>query len=420
MKKFQIVIALLYFVVLAGCGGGGNSTSGSKVPGAPVLQSIQVTPSTPSIASGLSQQFTATGNYSDNSSKNLTNSATWSSSNTGIATVSSVGAATGKAPGSASITATVSGVSGSATLTVTAPALVSLAVSPASASVALGSTVQFTATGTFTDGSTQNLTTSVQWSSTNPAVAGINANGTPGLAVGMVLGTSSISAASGSISASSTLSVTNAVLSSLAVTPATVSIAQGTTVQFAATGTFTDGTTQNLTTFVQWASANPSVAGINVNGAPGLAKGLAPGVANITATSGSVSSSAVLTVTNATLTSIAVTPANASLPLGTLQQFTATGTFSDGSTQDVTGIVTWSSSNTSVASITVSGLVTARNLGTVTITAASGSINGSASASVNAADLASLRLPRAMSRLLQPPVSSFLRLAPSMTEARAT
>lgn len=393
MKKSQIVIAFLCLGLFSACGGGGsNSATASKEPGPAVLQSIQITPGAPSIAAGLSQQFIATGNYSDNTSKNLTNSASWSSSNTAIAIISSVSAATGKTPGSATITAALSGVSGSVTLAVTAPTLVSLAVSPANPSVPLGTTVQFSVTGTFTDGSTQNLTPSVQWTSANPSVAGINVNGTQGLAMGMALGGSSITATSGSISSSATLTVTDAILSSLAVSPQTASIAQGTTVQFAATGTFTNGSTQNLTRSVQWVSANTSVAGINVNGAPGLAKANAPGTSTITAISGSISSSAVLTVTNATLTSIAVTPVTASFPLGTLQQFTATGAFSDGTTQDVTGSATWSSSNTSVASITVSGLLTARNLGTVTITAASGSINGATSASVNAADLASIAI----------------------------
>jgi uncharacterized protein YjdB len=392
MKQFQILLALVSLAVAGGCGGG-SSSAGSKQQQSVVLESIQITPGAPSIAAGLTEQFTATGTYSDNSSKNLTNSATWSSSNTAAAIISNDGTATSKVPGSATITASVSGVSGSATLTVTNATLVSIAVSPASPSVPIGSTVQLTATGTFTDGSTQNLTSSVQWTSGAPAVAGINVNGTPGLAQGLSLGASIISATSGGISGTANLTVTNAALTSLAIVPPAPSIAQSTTLQFSATGTYTDGSTQNLTASVQWISANPSVASINLNGVPGLAKGLTPGTAVISATSGSISGSATLTVTNATLVSIAVTPANASIPLGTLQQFTATGTFSDGTTQDITDIVTWSSSKSSVASITVSGVATARNLGTVTITATFNTISGSTSLSVNAADLASLAIP---------------------------
>ncbi|MFZ3340000.1 MAG: Ig-like domain-containing protein [Terriglobales bacterium] len=395
MKKLQISSALVCLaviaLVMAGCGGGSGSGTGSK---SAVLQSIQIAPGTPSIAAGAAQQFKATGLYSDNSSKDLTKSATWSSSNTAAATISNVGLAATKAQGSVTITASYSGVSGSTTLTVTAAALAALAVAPANASLPLGTTVQLSATGTFTDGTTLDMTASVQWTSGNPAAVAINANGTFGLARATGLGSSTITASSGSIFSSANVTASSAAAVSVAITPLTTSIAQNTTTQFTATGTFTDGSMQNITGSVQWASGNPGVASINLNGAPGLALGIGAGSSTITATvsSGSIFASASLTVTSATVNSIAVTPATPSIPLGTLQQFSATGTFSDGTTQDITGTVAWSSSKTSIASITVSGLATARNLGTTTITATSGSVNGSATATINAADLASLAI----------------------------
>lgn len=393
MKQLQFVFALLCLAVasavMVGCGGGGSSSS----PGpSPTLQSIQVTPGTPSLPLGVSQQFKATGKYSDNSSRDVTSSATWSSSNTAAATISSSGMATAQGLGSTTITASYSGVSGTTTATVTAAVLASLAISPPAPSLPLGTSLQLAATGTFTDGTRQDLTSSVQWTSANPSIVAINANGTAGLAKAMGLGSATVTATSGSISSGASLTVTGPVVQSIAITPPAPSIAPGTTLQFTATGTFTDGTTQNITGSVQWTSGNPTVASINVNGAPGLAMGLVAGNSTITATSGNVSSTATLTVTNATVTSIAVTPTAPSIPLGTLQQFTATGTFSDGTVQDITGTVTWTSSKTSVASITVSGLATARNLGTTTITAASGSVSGTATATVDAADLASLAI----------------------------
>ena len=388
MKHYQISmsIALIGLSLLVGCGGG-SSNSGGTAP--VVLQSMEVTPAMSAVAAGLGLQFSATGKYSDGSSRDLTRSATWSSSNAGAATVSSTGMATAKSPGSTTITAAYSGVSGSTTLTVTAPALASLAVSPATTSIALGTTAQFTAAGAFTDGSSQDLTNSVTWSSSNTSAATISSSG---LATSQAAGSTTIIATSSGVSGSASLTVTPPALVSMAVSPSSTSIAPSTTMQFSVTGTYTDGSTQNITSSVNWTSSNPSVASINVNGAPGLAKGLSPGTSTISAASGSLSSGATLTVTNATLTSIAVAPANAAIPLGTLQQFTATGTFSDQSSQDITGTVTWSSSNNSVASITVSGLATGRNLGSVTITATSGSISGSTPATVNAADLASLAI----------------------------
>jgi hypothetical protein len=88
-----------------------------------------------------------------------------------------------------------------------------------------------------------------------------------------------------------------------------------------------------------------------------------------------------------TLTSIAVTPASPSLPTGGTLQFTATGTFSDGSTQNVTSQATWVSSNTVVATISASGLATGIAAGTATISAALGGKTGSTLLTVQAVPL---------------------------------
>src|SRR5262249_25075883 len=85
----------------------------------PTLVSIAVTPVNPGIIFGATQQFTATGTYSDNSTQNLTNSVAWSSSNTNIATINSAGLASGgQTLGSTTIGAKLNSVTGSTTLTV--------------------------------------------------------------------------------------------------------------------------------------------------------------------------------------------------------------------------------------------------------------------------------------------------------------
>ena len=121
-------------------------------------------------------------------------------------------------------------------------------------------------------------------------------------------------------------------LVSIAVSPTPASIALGTTQQFAATGTCSDGTTKTLTSSVKWTSSASTVASVNTSG---LATSVAQGVTTITATSGSISGSSTLTVTAPVLTSIAVTPATATILLGTSQQFTAIGTYSNKSTQNL-------------------------------------------------------------------------------------
>ena len=86
-----------------------------------------------------------------------------------------------------------------------------------------------------------------------------------------------------------------------------------------------------------------------------------------------------------TLSSIAVTPSNPSIPVGATQPFTATGTYSDGSTQNITGNVTWASATTTVATITSAGVATGVSAGTSNISATSGSISGSTTLTVTSA-----------------------------------
>ncbi len=350
------------------------------------LASISVTPTNPSIAKGTAQQFIATGTFSDNSVQDLTEGVSWSSSSTGVASISndsgSRGAVTSVAVGSTTISATSGGISGSTTLTVTSATLVSIAVTPSSPSIAKGTAQQFVAIGTYSDGSTQTLTNSVAWESSNQAVATVsNAAGSQGAATSLAVGSTTVAASSGSISGSAALTVTSATLISIAVTPSNPSIAKGTAQQFAATGTYTDGSTQVLTNSVTWSSSSTGIATIsNATGARGAATSVAVGSTTITATSGSVLGSTTLAVTSATLVSIAVTPSNPSIGAGTTQQFVATGAYTDGSTQVLTNSATWSSSSTGVATISNAsgskGLASGVAAGSASITATSGGVSG--------------------------------------------
>ena len=234
-----------------------------------------------------------------------------------------------------------------------AATLVSIAVTPANPSFALGTTQQLQATGTYSDGSTQNLTSAVSWNTANHSIATVNAQG---LATSVAVGSTTATATSGSVTGSTTLNVTSAALVSIAVTPAIPSIPLGTTQQFTATGTFTNGSSQNITNTVQWSSDTTTVATVsNAANSQGLASAVGTGSAKITATSGSIAGSTTLTVTAAALVSIAVTPTNPSIPLGTTQQFTAAGTFTDGSSQNLTSTATWSSDATSTATVSKTG-----------------------------------------------------------------
>jgi hypothetical protein len=358
------------------------------------LKTITVTPANSTIAAGSTLQFTATGNFKNGSTENLTSAVTWSSTTTSVATIAPGGLATALTVGATTIRATLGSIADSTQLTVTPPTLVSIAVTPPNPSISNGATQQFTATGTYSNATTQNITNSVTWASSNLSVASISASG---LATGGATGTSNITATLGGVtSPAATLSVTTALLS-IAVTPANPSIAMGTNLALKATGHYSDGSTQDLTSLVSWSSSSPAVTVSNANGSQGVATGVSVGSATVSAASTTtpvVSGSTTVTVTPAALQSIAISPASPSVVAGVQQQFTAIGTYTNGITQNITGSVTWSSSNQTIATISNSagtqGQATTLSQGSTTITATSGSINGSTILTVEPAILVSI------------------------------
>ena len=266
--------------------------------------------------------------------------------------------------------------------------MTAIAVTPATASIAAGATQQFTATATYNDGSSGNVTTSVTWTSSSAAVATI---ATSGVATAVAAGSSTVTASLSGISGAATLTVTAATktLSSIAVTPATASIVAGATQQFTATATYSDGSTAVVTSTATWTSSSTGVATIS---AVGLATAVAAGSSTITATASGVSGTAALTVaaSTPTLTSVAVTPAAPSIAVGETQQFTATATYSNGTTANVSSTATWTSSSTAAATISATGLATAVAAGSSTITASVSGVSGTAALTVTAKVITSI------------------------------
>jgi trimeric autotransporter adhesin len=195
------------------------------------------------------------------------------------------------------------------------------------------------------------VTNLVAWNSSNKSAATIGATGQ---IRGVGAGTITIQATQGSVSGSTGLTVSAGALQSIVVLPGNQAIAVGGAQQYTATGIYSNGMVQDVSSLVTWSSSNTSMATISTSG---LANGIAKGASTITAAFGAVSGSTALTITGtgATLQSISISPSPVSLLPNESQQMTATGTYSDGSTQDVTNWATWSSSNIAVATISGAG-----------------------------------------------------------------
>ena len=394
-KVLPTTIILVLTLALTNCGSGGAQSNNNPPPPVSLsLSSLQMTPGNASVAPGATLQFTATGKYSDGSSKDLTASAQWKSSDSSVASIAAAGKVTAVGAGTVTVTATSGQMQATAIVQVTSAAtnLASIAVSPAGSSLPVNTSLQFTATGTYKDGSSRDLTALVNWASFATATATINAGG---LATGVAAGSTTITASLGTIIGSTSLTITAPTISSIVVTPDGLTLGIGIGEQYTATAIYSDGSTQDLVSGVTWTSSAPGVASINSSG---LATTVGAGSATITAKVGSLTDTTQLTVVAANLVSISVTPTPSSIAVGTAQQFSAVGSFNDGSTQLLTS-VTWSSSSSSVATINSSGLATAVGTGTATITATSGSVTGTAALTVTGASVTAITVTPANSNM---------------------
>ncbi len=236
------------------------------------LSSISVGPAAPppQVAAGGTVQLTATGIFSDQSTKDLTSSVSWASADVTVATVTPAsGLVTCVSTASTAKQVAISAVGATATGTIQVtclpPTLNSIAVAPQNPTLAAGSTLQLTATANYSLGPPQNITSSANWTSSNAGVATVS--GGLVMCVAGANGTAAITAASSGGSGSTTVTCRAPVLEYISVTPKSYcEIANGRTLQLTAIGTYSSGPPQNLTRVAAWMSSAPSVATVSATG----------------------------------------------------------------------------------------------------------------------------------------------------------
>lgn len=351
-----------------------SKTSGTATlnTSAATLKTITVTPSSAQVSAGNTQQFTATGTYSDNSQKDLTNTATWTSNN-GYASVSN-GLVKGVSAGTATITASEDNVSSpSATLTITAPALENFTISPASVSaLAIGNTQTFTATGHYSNGD-ELLNSGVTWTSSNPNVAAFSSK-TSGLLVPKSAGTTTVSANYNGKAAANTVSITTQMGKVTAViisAKGSTTLSNGKTVQLTADAKYASGSVVALTdsSGVTWSSTNTNAA--TVDQTTGLVTPVGAGTSTITASYNGVASNSISVTAEAPrVVSISISPAYVDLAVGKTQTFNANVYYAGQKTPVVNPAnIEWQSSSANVTINPATGIATAASAGTANITA---------------------------------------------------
>ena len=366
---------------ISAAAGGRSGSSAVTVTLVPV-GSVTVLPSTASIVAGQSTTLAAT--LRDAAGTIITGrTVTWSSSNTLVATVSSTGVVTAIMPGVVAVTATSEGQSGTSSVTVTPVPVASVTVSPSTTTMVAGSTTTLTATVRDASGAIL-VNRAVTWSSSNALVAPVSS---AGVVTALSAGSATITATSEGRSGTSAVSVTAIPVGTVTVQPTSVEVVVGRTSSLAAVVRDANGTVVT-DRVVAWTSSNTSVATVS---SAGVVKALKTGTATITATSEGKSGSSALTATPAPVGSVTVTPTLVTSPSG--QSVTFSATVRDTTGAIVTGrALAWSSSDTRVATVSPSGVVTALGTGTATIVATSEMQSGSGKITVTPGPAATVTL----------------------------
>jgi trimeric autotransporter adhesin len=369
------------------------------------VAAVEITPAVASLAAGEARAFRADAAYTDGARVNVTENATWSSSDPGIASVSNApgarGRATGlRAGGPLALRATLAGIAaqGVAELTITSAALTALAVEPATVRLPKGTGTRLRAFGTYADGTTRELTAAVTWTSADPAAVPVT-TGTGG--AGVVTAATSgadveITAAVPGTSVTATASVTTtpAALAALEVGPAASTVALGRSQAFTATGTFTDGTGQDLSDQVSWLSSDAAVATVsNALAAAGVAQTRGEGTAEIVAwfPGSTVTASSRLTVGPPDLVGVDVSPALVQCAKGRTVQLAATGRYTDGVDRPLTATAAWASQAPAITAVAATpGAFRCALPGNGQVTATAGGLDGIATFAVGPAVLDAL------------------------------
>ncbi len=365
-----------------------------------VLEAIEISPAQGRLLVGNNLELQALGHYSDGSLRDLTDDVSWTVSDPALAHITTLdsprGRLTALASGTVTVTATLNTISGSADFLLHEAQVLTLTIEGADGPVSAGSELTLRALAQLEDGSQEDLSDQVQWSSSAPEVL-VPHPTDPGVFQALAVGAARISAVYSDAQGQNTsailqLEVVEAPLQALALHDdqgaalSELTLAAGTRLPLRLYGHYQDGREQPLTG-AGWSSADPEIARvIHIDGTPWLL-GLAPGSTRLSVVMAGVSLELPVTVSGAKLESIALVPSPLSLPLHGDRRLRAIGSFSDGSLQDLSEQVVWESDDPTIAQVSNGnddrGRVFGEKVGQTTLRARFADITGTTTVTVS-------------------------------------
>ena len=365
MKKKWIVAAIAACaIVLAGC-------KDLSEPEPIAVESVTLNVTTLALAPGAKEKVTATVLPENADDKTVV----WLSSDLAVATVGEDGTVTARAEGTATITAHAGGKTATCAVTVNKitekpepVAVESVTLNATTLTLEPGKTMTLTATVTPDNADDR----TVAWSSSDTAIATVSEDGT---VTAVSIGEASITAQAGDKEATCTVTVKQILIAVENVTldETTLTLMRGDTGKL--TATVTPDNAYDKT--VLWSSSNASVATVDGNG---TVTAVSKGTATITAQAGGKTATCAVTVNPIPVENVTLNVTT--LKLAPNMTKTLTATVNPDDADDTT--VTWSSSDTSVATVSNDGMVTAVKVGAATITAQAGGKTAACEVTVHA------------------------------------
>jgi uncharacterized protein YjdB len=326
-------------------------------------------------------QVKLTAQFADETTADVTAKATWTTSNPSFATVDD-GVITAVERGEATITAQYG--KKSVKIAVSVGALDALTISEKTAVMKEDDRKQLTVTAKYKDGTIKDVTNDAEWSSSSAAVAEVSR----GLVTAISSGKATITAKFGEKSVTAQAQVELA--DKLTASHRSVIMRKGQDAQVTITATYSDGTTEDVTSKVAWSIQTTKVADVS----SGLVTAYERGKTTLVAKYGSKTLNIPVEVDYPV--KLAANKKEMQLKSGINEQLTLTATFSDGSTADVTEDAEWTSRSYKVADVGSTGLVSAAGYGKTAVTAKFGGKSVSVAVEVD-----SLKYLKADTRIIE-------------------
>lgn len=235
--------------------------------------------------------------------------------------------------------------------------------------LATGNKQPFEAVGHYSDGSYRALNdlTLADWHTSDQNIGSFSE---PGVLQGSQSGQVIVTAVKDGLSSNAVnVTVTEAVVTEIQVTPALLTVAKGQAVTLTAMAIYSDGTTADVTSIARWSPFDENISPAMSAGMRLVAEEKGFTYLVTAEKQGIVSNTAQVTVTESEITSIQVTPDPVNVAKGQTEQLTATASYTDGTTSDVTSSVVWASDDLSKAAVTAAGLLSGKEQGLATVTA---------------------------------------------------